>query len=83
VGRRHLERSRKKMSEAKKGRKAPKRKAATPEQRKSISESLKMKWRDPEYRGRVSAAIREGSEKKKIRAGAGKSGEMEQKDWQI
>jgi hypothetical protein len=83
VGRRHSEESRKKMSEAKKGKKMPKRKAATAEQRRNISESLKMKWRDPEYRGRVSAAIREGLEKKKIRTDAEKSGQTEPKDWQI
>jgi len=83
VGWRHSEESRKKMSEAKKGKKAPKRKAATADQRRNISESLKEKWRDPEYRGRVSAAIREGLEKKKIKRDAEKSGQVEQKDWQI
>ena len=83
VGRRHSEESRKKMSVAKKGKKAPKRKAVTLEQRKRISESLKTKWRDPEYRGRVSAAIREGLEKKKIKTYAEKSGRTEQKDWPI
>jgi len=80
VGRRHSEESRKKMSEAKKGKKMPRRKAATAEQRKNISESLKLKWRDPEYRRRVSAAIREGLNKKKQRQDTERT---EQTDWQI
>jgi len=83
VGRRHSEESRRKMSEAKKGKSVPRRKAVTAQQRKNISDSLKTKWRDPEYRQRVSAAIREGMEKKKKRNGEEAQERLQQKDGQI
>jgi len=65
----HSEEARRKMSEAKKGTRIRSRRAVTLESRKKMSEALKRKWREPEYRERVSKAIRQGmGNKKKSRA---------------
>jgi hypothetical protein len=61
----HSEEARQKMSEAKKGTRIRSRRAVTSGSRKKMSEALKRKWREPEYRERVSRAIRQGMGKKK------------------
>jgi hypothetical protein len=59
------EEARQKMSEAKKGTRSKSRRAVTLESRKKMSEALKRKWREPEYREKVSRAIRQGMGNKK------------------
>lgn len=53
--------TRRKMSEAKKGKK---RRAVSLESRGKMSESQKRKWQDPEYRRKITQAIRDGLARK-------------------
>jgi hypothetical protein len=61
----HSDEARRKMSQAKQGKKVRSRRSVTSESRRRMSEAQKRKWRDPEHRERVTKAIREGMENKK------------------
>lgn len=65
VGWHHSEGSRRKMSEAKKGKRRRRAPAVTLQSRLKMSESQKRKWRDPEHREKITRAIREGTANKK------------------
>jgi hypothetical protein len=67
----HSEESRRKMSEPQKGTRIKTRRAVTLESRRKMSEALKQKWQEPEYRERATRAIRQGlGNKKKSRSNA-------------